>query len=34
MNSIRIPFNYRLFTNENYMGNNDATRGFTFTWIG
>ncbi len=30
MNSIRIPFNYRLFTNENYMGSNDATRGFTY----
>ncbi|HEV2830863.1 MAG TPA: glycoside hydrolase family 5 protein [Hanamia sp.] len=30
MNSIRIPFNYRLFTNENYMGDNDSTRGFTF----
>lgn len=30
MNSIRIPFNYRLFTNENYMGGNDAKRGFTY----
>ncbi len=30
MNSIRIPFNYRLFTNENYMGDNDPTRGFTY----
>lgn len=29
MNSIRIPFNYRLFTNESYMGDNDSTRGFT-----
>ncbi|QEC67366.1 glycoside hydrolase family 5 protein [Panacibacter ginsenosidivorans] len=29
MNSIRVPFNYRLFTNENYMGDNDSTRGFT-----
>ena len=28
MNSIRVPFNYRLFTNENYMGHNDAGRGF------
>jgi len=28
MNSIRVPFNYRLFTNENYMGDNDSTRGF------
>ena len=27
-NSIRIPFNYRLFTNENYLGTNDSTRGF------
>jgi endoglucanase len=30
MNSIRIPFNYRLFTNENYMGGNDSTRGFKY----
>jgi len=30
MNSIRIPFNYRLFTNENYMGANDSTRGFQY----
>jgi len=29
MNSIRVPFNYRLFTNENYMGDNDSTMGFT-----
>ncbi|MBG9374729.1 cellulase family glycosylhydrolase [Panacibacter sp. DH6] len=28
MNSIRVPFNYRLFTNENYMGVNDSTLGF------
>jgi aryl-phospho-beta-D-glucosidase BglC (GH1 family) len=28
MNSIRIPFNYRLFTNENYCGQNNANRGF------
>ena len=28
MNSIRIPFNYRLFTTENYCGQNDANRGF------
>jgi endoglucanase len=28
MNSIRIPFNYRIFTNENYMGQNDPNRGF------
>ena len=30
MNSIRIPFNYRLFTNEDYMGANDSTRGFYY----
>jgi len=30
MNSIRVPFNYRLFTNENYMGDNDSTRGFIY----
>jgi len=28
MNSIRIPFNYRLFTNENYCGENNPNRGF------
>ncbi|MBK0379872.1 glycoside hydrolase family 5 protein [Mucilaginibacter segetis] len=28
MNSIRIPFNYRLFTNESYMGENNPNRGF------
>src|ERR1700712_5708295 len=28
MNSIRIPFNYRLFTVEDYMGQNNANRGF------
>jgi aryl-phospho-beta-D-glucosidase BglC (GH1 family) len=28
MNSIRIPFNYRLFTTENYCGQNNANRGF------
>ncbi len=28
MNSIRIPFNYRLFTNENYLGQTDPNRGF------
>jgi endoglucanase len=28
VNSIRIPFNYRLFTNEDYLGSNDAGRGF------
>lgn len=28
MNSIRLPFNYRLFTNEDYMGGEGAARGF------
>ena len=28
MNSLRVPFNYRLFTNENYMGANDENHGF------
>jgi len=28
VNSIRIPFNYRLFTTEDYMGQNDPDRGF------
>src|ERR1700761_6893081 len=28
MNSIRIPFNYRIFTTENYMGQNNPNRGF------
>jgi endoglucanase len=28
MNSIRIPFNYRIFTSENYMGQNNPNRGF------
>src|SRR6202012_5983913 len=28
MNCIRIPFNYRLFTTENYCGQNNANRGF------
>ncbi|MEI9958906.1 MAG: cellulase family glycosylhydrolase [Ferruginibacter sp.] len=28
INSVRIPFNYRLFTNEDYLGANDSTRGF------
>lgn len=27
-NTIRVPFNYRLFTNEDYMGLNDAGEGF------
>ncbi|MFT3822646.1 MAG: cellulase family glycosylhydrolase [Chitinophagaceae bacterium] len=28
VNSVRVPFNYRLFTNEDYLGSNDAERGF------
>jgi aryl-phospho-beta-D-glucosidase BglC (GH1 family) len=28
MNTIRLPFHYKLFTSEDYMGNNDAKRGF------
>lgn len=28
MNSVRVPFNYRLFTNENYMGQNNDQQGF------
>ena len=28
MNSIRVPFNYRLFTNEDYMGGEGEERGF------
>lgn len=28
MNSLRVPFNYRLFTNETYLGTTDETRGF------
>ncbi|MDI3320943.1 glycoside hydrolase family 5 protein [Pinibacter soli] len=28
VNSIRVPFNYRLFTKEDYLGVNDDTRGF------
>lgn len=27
-NTIRVPFNYRMFTNEDYMGLNDAGEGF------
>ena len=30
INSIRVPFNYRLFTNEHYMGASDSTRGFLY----
>lgn len=28
MNSIRIPFHYKLFTNEDYMGFNNSNKGF------
>ena len=28
MNSLRIPFNYRMFTKENYMGSMDENHGF------
>jgi endoglucanase len=28
LNSIRLPFHYKLFTNEDYMGVNNANRGF------
>ncbi len=28
MNSIRVPFNYRLFTTEDYMGGEGEARGF------
>src|ERR1700689_3980699 len=28
VNSIRIPFNYRLFTNEDYLGGRGDARGF------
>jgi len=28
MNSIRVPFHYKLFTNENYMGQNNPSKGF------
>ena len=28
MNSIRLPFNYRLFANENYLGQDNDQRGF------
>lgn len=30
MNSIRLPFNYRLFTSEYYMGSGDSARGFVY----
>jgi len=30
MNSIRIPFNYRMFTTEYYLGASDSTRGFIY----
>lgn len=28
VNSIRVPFNYRLFTNEDYLGENNSNHGF------
>ena len=28
VNSIRIPFNYRMFTKEDYLGENNPDRGF------
>ena len=28
MNSIRIPFHYKMFTTESYLGSNDPNRGF------
>ena len=28
MNSIRVPFHYKLFTYEDFMGSNDPNRGF------
>jgi aryl-phospho-beta-D-glucosidase BglC (GH1 family) len=28
INSIRVPFNYRLFTNEDYMGEDNSGHGF------
>ena len=28
MNTLRVPFNYRLFTNETYLGATDENRGF------
>ncbi|MGI4750832.1 MAG: glycoside hydrolase family 5 protein [Janthinobacterium lividum] len=28
MNSLRVPFNHRLFTNETYLGTTDENRGF------
>lgn len=29
-NSVRLPFDYRLFTLESYLGANDSTRGFHY----
>lgn len=28
MNTLRVPFSYRLFTNEDYLGQNNPDRGF------
>lgn len=30
INSIRLPFHYKLFTNEDYLGSNDENRGFRY----
>lgn len=30
MNSIRVPFNYRLFTTEDFLADNNAQRGFYY----
>ena len=30
INSLRLPFNYRMFTYEDYMGANDDQRGFKY----
>ena len=30
MNSIRVPFNYRLFTDEKYLGETNSNHGFEF----
>ncbi len=30
VNSIRVPFHYKLFTGEDYLGSNDSTRGFRY----
>jgi hypothetical protein len=30
VNSIRLPFHYKLFTNEDYLSSNDENRGFKY----